>query len=440
MAATEFQICGVRGSGKTRLCLDCAPEAILSLPYSQHEFVNGGDIHGLRLHKMRHGDTFGYEGDNHGGVLVLDFSRGNDTRNLLGIGKDVRILMVHMDSVSAVCRKIYSDHLYLRNNIRHRLGDYYDVILYDSFYEGVEAERGRVTTIGLWASQHVFIQRSNNPQVWGGRGPYNRDEFVSTCRNIANGSYGDKVLCWDDQNQEWIPKDKYRTMVVDRLVPWYHDVKIFGMGIPVAGNGRSEFRWQAIKRVLLGSGRWGDTLPPSVRDIGSNAGYNSIEMAKLGARVVVAHECDQHYLEQFRLVQEAGKFSNVDLVQLDTRPIQRVEYFGYKDFALMSLVHYHINRSPVPPYREPRTSFGGLNPPLAVVIEDLMTTTGTLILVTNLQHLERPAGDPAPPYPEVAVDWIVGCLKAVGWQDIRIHDGDTYWTPIVTARGTGGRN
>jgi hypothetical protein len=119
-------------------------------------------------------------------------------------------------------------------------------------------------------------------------------------------------------------------------------------------------------------------------------------------------------------------------VQLHQGLIQQVPLGDrHFHFALLSCVHYHINRSGVAPYRAPgRQLHEHLRPPLAVVLEDLFASTNTIIIVTNEAHLNREVD----PYPEAHRDWVADTLRTFGAARVSVYPGDAPERPILVAQ------
>jgi tRNA (mo5U34)-methyltransferase len=125
---------------------------------------------------------------------------------------------------------------------------------------------------------------------------------------------------------------------IAELAPWFHNMELDGM-------------WTAPDHFLgnypgFKYERFADALPAdltgkTVLDIGCNAGFYTMEMAKRGAQRVVGIDSDPRYLAQARLAAEVLGFQDrIELRQLDVYDVGALgEAF---DVVIFMGVLYHL--------------------------------------------------------------------------------------------------
>jgi tRNA (mo5U34)-methyltransferase len=125
---------------------------------------------------------------------------------------------------------------------------------------------------------------------------------------------------------------------VEALGPWFHNIDL-GHGFMTAPD------------HFLGDypnfkfARFADALPSdltgkTVLDIGCNAGFYSVEMAKRGAARVLGIDSDDRYLAQARLASDALGFTGVEFRNLSVYDVARLgERF---DLVIFMGVLYHL--------------------------------------------------------------------------------------------------
>src|SRR3954451_13974267 len=124
---------------------------------------------------------------------------------------------------------------------------------------------------------------------------------------------------------------------VRELGPWFHDLDLNGVRTaPDHFLGSYPLGlWRCIEHAVPR-----DLTGKSVIDIGCNAGFFSIEMARRGAARVLAVDYDERYLEQARLAVEVADARNVELRKLSVYDIAEV---GEKfDLVVFMGVFYHL--------------------------------------------------------------------------------------------------
>ncbi|MFL5310332.1 MAG: TIGR04290 family methyltransferase [Myxococcales bacterium] len=124
---------------------------------------------------------------------------------------------------------------------------------------------------------------------------------------------------------------------VRELSPWFHDLDL--KGVRTAPDhflgSYPEGMWRAIEHVVPR-----DLTGRTVLDIGCNAGFFSIEMARRGASRVLAIDHDDHYLEQARLAVDVAGVSNIELRR---HSVYDVADLGEKfDLVILMGVLYHL--------------------------------------------------------------------------------------------------
>lgn len=122
---------------------------------------------------------------------------------------------------------------------------------------------------------------------------------------------------------------------IKELGPWFHNLRIGGQQTapdhPLGDY--PSFKWQGFRQVVPD-----DLTGKSVLDIGCNAGFYAIEMARRGAQVT-AIDSDPHYLAQARFAADQAEVA-IDLRQMD---VYRVADLGRRfDLVIFMGVFYHL--------------------------------------------------------------------------------------------------
>lgn len=133
------------------------------------------------------------------------------------------------------------------------------------------------------------------------------------------------------------PVDALRAEV-EALGPWFQNIDL-GHGITTAPDhflgDYPAFKYRRFMDALPK-----DLAGKSVLDIGCNAGFYAIEMAKRGARRVVGIDSDPRYLDQARLAARALGFPGIAFRQCDVYDVARLgERF---DLVIFMGVLYHL--------------------------------------------------------------------------------------------------
>jgi tRNA (mo5U34)-methyltransferase len=124
---------------------------------------------------------------------------------------------------------------------------------------------------------------------------------------------------------------------VRELAPWFHDLDLKGVRTaPDHFLGSYPLGlWEAIQQAVPG-----DLSGKTVLDLGCNAGFFSIEMARRGAARVLGVDYDERYLEQARLAIEVAGAEQVELRRLSVYDVAQLgERF---DLVLFMGVFYHL--------------------------------------------------------------------------------------------------
>jgi tRNA (mo5U34)-methyltransferase len=125
---------------------------------------------------------------------------------------------------------------------------------------------------------------------------------------------------------------------IEALAPWFHNLRIDGVETapdhPLGDY--PQFKWERFRHVIPE-----DLAGASVLDIGCNAGFYAIEMARRGAGDVVAIDSDPRYLAQARLAAAAsGVADRISVRQLDVYDIASL---GRRfDLVIFMGVFYHL--------------------------------------------------------------------------------------------------
>lgn len=125
---------------------------------------------------------------------------------------------------------------------------------------------------------------------------------------------------------------------IAELGPWFHNMELGGMWTApdhFLGN-YPQFKFERFAHALPA-----DLTGKTVLDIGCNAGFYSMEMAKRGAARVVGIDSDPRYLAQAQLAAEALGFADrIELRQLDVYDVGALgERF---DVVVFMGVLYHL--------------------------------------------------------------------------------------------------
>ncbi|MDO5758079.1 MAG: TIGR04290 family methyltransferase [Rhodobacterales bacterium] len=123
---------------------------------------------------------------------------------------------------------------------------------------------------------------------------------------------------------------------IAELGPWFHNLRIGGIQTAPEHflGDYPEFKWQGFCHVVPE-----DLSGCSVLDIGCNAGFYALEMARRGASEVVAIDSDPHYLRQARFAaDQAG--ADIDFRQMS---VYDVGNLGRRfDLVIFMGVLYHL--------------------------------------------------------------------------------------------------
>jgi tRNA (mo5U34)-methyltransferase len=123
---------------------------------------------------------------------------------------------------------------------------------------------------------------------------------------------------------------------ISDLGPWFHNLRIGGVETaphhPLGDYPR--FKWEGFRHAVPE-----DLTGVSVLDIGCNAGFYAIEMARRGAKRVVAIDTDPRYLRQARFASEQAGVA-IEFQQMDVYDVERLgERF---DLVIFMGVLYHL--------------------------------------------------------------------------------------------------
>ncbi len=124
---------------------------------------------------------------------------------------------------------------------------------------------------------------------------------------------------------------------IEELAPWFHNLRIRGVETapdhPLGDYPR--FKWERFRHAVPE-----DLSGASVLDIGCNAGFYAIEMARRGAAEVVAIDSDERYLEQARFAASEAGARNIRFLQMS---VYDVASLGRRfDLVIFMGVLYHL--------------------------------------------------------------------------------------------------
>lgn len=369
-----------------------------------------------------------------GEPFICDPSLRDHYRELAGIPLDARVCRLNGEGFMAVTRDLTPEgqHKVLRD-LSQQVASDFDVLICDFLpFDAENLPDPQDTLISLVAPFDTLVERSKTA-VWVPRGGLDATEHQAHLDMVVRSQgafwhsapHQARTFWWQDG--DWVPLAQMVAAEIQKLDPWYQYHEFGGVPTgPIQGlNGPR--RWQCLRALLpqgLGQMRF--------LDLGANSGYNSIQAALLGA-TVTSVEPSPRVRQQYDLVKRWTKFD-----PWVWRQVHRVHEYaqqvplhsGQFDYALISCVHYHINRSAIPAYRPTRQrDIPHLRPPLEVVLEDLFCTTKNIIIVTNEAHLAREQD----PYPEAKTEWVVDTLRAFGAAHVTVHPGDAPDRPIILA-------
>ncbi|EAQ02265.1 hypothetical protein OB2597_19321 [Pseudooceanicola batsensis HTCC2597] len=123
---------------------------------------------------------------------------------------------------------------------------------------------------------------------------------------------------------------------IENLAPWFHNLRLDGIETapdhPLGDY--PAFKWDGFRHVIPE-----DLSGQTVLDIGCNAGFYAIEMARRGAEKVVGIDSDPRYLAQAKL---AAEVAGVEL-ELQQMSVYEVGRLGMRfDFVIFMGVLYHL--------------------------------------------------------------------------------------------------
>ena len=126
---------------------------------------------------------------------------------------------------------------------------------------------------------------------------------------------------------------------VDALSPWFHNMDLGGGLMTAPGHFLGDYPAQKFRRFA--GAVPADLSGKTVLDIGCNAGFYSMEMARRGAARVVGIDSDERYLAQGRLAAEALGFA--DAVEFRELSVYDVGALGERfDLVIFMGVFYHL--------------------------------------------------------------------------------------------------
>lgn len=135
-----------------------------------------------------------------------------------------------------------------------------------------------------------------------------------------------------------VPDSDAQQAAIDEMAPWFHNIHLPGGKQTAPGHWLGDFpsfKWQRLEAILPERlDGW------TALDIGCNAGFYSVELARRGARVV-GIDSEPHYLRQARWVaRQFGVADRIDFREMQVYDVARMhETF---DIVWFMGVFYHL--------------------------------------------------------------------------------------------------
>lgn len=192
---------------------------------------------------------------------------------------------------------------------------------------------------------------------------------------------------------------------------------------------RDDIRWGKIWNTDLGVGRWNfimkEHLPiprgGSVLDLGSNNGFNPLQMLRAGAASAVGVEIDPAAMEQAAFLKSAYEW--LDNRQYDFRCIQGSQ----GDLPSFDLPRFDLVTAFCSLYYLPDAEIRQL-------VRYIRTMTNVLVLQCNTDRLIDRRGEEET-FRKASVEYALEVLESAGFHDRRIVAPPGYSRPLVIARG-----
>jgi len=338
----------------------------------------------------------------------------SSARDLLSIPKDARIGWLVGDNF--IFQSKPEERTVLLRAMVSRMLCEVDIVVTD-MYPRAPYELGDVF-VEVVTSLEELECRSKLPS-YGLRAPFNKNEAIKFiqigCGRITERLMGRPWKVVWSEDDVWVPIEQGVKKRIDSLEPWYQAIPLTGIWTtdPRGENGLP--KWEAICRVLPD-----DITGWRIADIGMNAGCLSAKFVEKGASEVVGWEYEERFLRQFSLVCEMGPWSAEITSRIKTLPFivhtAPIQDHGPFDLAVLSSVHYHINRS-CAPYRSPVTKrlIPGLLPPLEVLLEDIKDCCNKVLFIWGLGNISGPN-----PLEEAHPEWVVNVLNNFNFRSVDV--------------------
>lgn len=191
---------------------------------------------------------------------------------------------------------------------------------------------------------------------------------------------------------------------------------------------RDDIRWGKIWNTDLGIGRWNflmkEHLPipigGSVLDLGSNNGFNPLQMLRAGAASAVGVEIDARAIEQAKFLKAAYEW-------LDNRRYDfRCLHGSQGDLRSFDLPRFDVVTAFCSLYYLP-------DPEVRDLVRYIRTRTDTLVLQCNTDRLIDRGGDEET-FRKASVEFAVEVLEQAGFSDRQIIAPPGYSRPLVIGR------
>lgn len=192
---------------------------------------------------------------------------------------------------------------------------------------------------------------------------------------------------------------------------------------------RDDIRWGKIWNTDLGVGRWNfimkEHLPiprgGSVLDLGSNNGFNPLQMLRAGAASAVGIEIDPAAMEQAAFLKSAYEW--LDNRHYDFRCIQGSQ----GDLPTFNLPRFDVVTAFCSLYYLPDAEIRQL-------VRYIRTMTNVLVLQCNTDRLIDRRGEEET-FRKASVEYALEVLEGAGFRDRQIVAPPGYSRPLVIARG-----
>ena len=191
---------------------------------------------------------------------------------------------------------------------------------------------------------------------------------------------------------------------------------------------RDDIRWGKIWNTDLGIGRWNfimkEHLPipvgGRVLDLGSNNGFNPLQMLRAGAASAVGIEIHEPAVEQAKFLKSAYEW-------LDNRPYDfRCIHASQGDLPMLDLARFDAVTAFCSLYYLPE-------PDIRALVRFIRSRTNMLVLQCNTDRLIDRGGDEET-FRKASVEFALEMMEQAGFTDRRVIAPPGYSRPLVIGR------